>query len=96
MGGQKFADFARPRTAAHGSSASAATSTNQASMNCLWLSAQEMIYDVGGGIPNGRKLKAVVPGGSSTFILSAEEAEQMNMDLIPSASEASSWVPAAL
>src|SRR6202047_3200842 len=41
---------------------------------------RKMIYDVGGGIPNGRKLKAVVPGGSSTFILTAEEAEQMNMD----------------
>jgi len=27
---------------------------------------KKMIYDVGGGIPNGRKLKAVVPGGSST------------------------------
>ena len=26
---------------------------------------KKMIYDVGGGIPNGRKLKAVVPGGSS-------------------------------
>ncbi len=27
---------------------------------------KKMIYEVGGGIPNGRKLKAVVPGGSST------------------------------
>jgi NADH-quinone oxidoreductase subunit F len=25
---------------------------------------KKMIYEVGGGIPNGRKLKAVVPGGS--------------------------------
>ena len=33
----------------------------------------KMIYDVGGGIPNGRKLKAVVPGGSSCPLLSAEE-----------------------
>src|SRR3954469_13775661 len=41
---------------------------------------KKMIYDVGGGIPNGRKLKAVVPGGSSTFVLTAEEAEQMSMD----------------
>ena len=41
---------------------------------------QKMIYDVGGGIPNGRRLKAVVPGGSSTFVLNAEEAESMNMD----------------
>src|ERR1041384_3519027 len=41
---------------------------------------KKMIYDVGGGIPNGRSLKAVVPGGSSTPVLTAEEAEQMNMD----------------
>src|SRR5215475_8869433 len=41
---------------------------------------KKMIYEVGGGIPNGRKLKAVVPGGSSTFVLTAEEAEGMNMD----------------
>jgi len=41
---------------------------------------KNMIYDVGGGIPNGNKLKAVVPGGSSTYVLTAEEAEQLNMD----------------
>ena len=34
---------------------------------------KKMIYDVGGGIPDGRKLKAVVPGGSSTPCLTAEE-----------------------
>jgi NADH-quinone oxidoreductase subunit F len=34
---------------------------------------KKMIYDVGGGIPNGRSLKAVVPGGSSTPILKPEE-----------------------
>ena len=34
---------------------------------------RKMIYDVGGGIPDGRKLKAVVPGGSSTPILTADE-----------------------
>jgi NADH-quinone oxidoreductase subunit F len=32
-----------------------------------------MIYDVGGGIPGGKKLKAVVPGGSSTPVLTADE-----------------------
>src|SRR6267143_398151 len=41
---------------------------------------KKMIYEVGGGIPGGKKLKAVVPGGSSTFILNAEESESMNMD----------------
>ena len=34
---------------------------------------KKMIYDVGGGIPNGRKLKAVVPGGSSVPVLLPEE-----------------------
>ncbi len=34
---------------------------------------KKMIYEVGGGIPNGRKLKAVVPGGSSCPVLTAEE-----------------------
>src|SRR6202161_63977 len=34
---------------------------------------KKMIYDVGGGIPQGRKLKAVVPGGSSTPVLLPEE-----------------------
>ena len=34
---------------------------------------KKMIYEVGGGIPNGRKLKAVVPGGSSTPVLLPDE-----------------------
>ena len=32
-----------------------------------------IIYDLGGGIPDGRELKAVVPGGSSTVILTKDE-----------------------
>jgi NADH-quinone oxidoreductase subunit F len=34
---------------------------------------KKMIYEVGGGIPDGKKLKAVVPGGSSTPVLTADE-----------------------
>ena len=34
---------------------------------------KKMIYEVGGGIRGGRKLKAVVPGGSSTPVLLPEE-----------------------
>jgi len=34
---------------------------------------KELIYDVCGGIRDGRKLKAVIPGGSSVPILSADE-----------------------
>src|ERR1700728_1155362 len=36
-------------------------------------SRRKAIYDVGGGIPNGKKLKAVVPGGSSCPVLKADE-----------------------
>ncbi|HLV95320.1 MAG TPA: NADH-quinone oxidoreductase subunit NuoF, partial [Candidatus Acidoferrales bacterium] len=32
-----------------------------------------MIYEIAGGIPGGKKLKAVVPGGSSCPLLSADE-----------------------
>ena len=34
---------------------------------------KRMIEEVGGGIPNGRKLKAVIPGGSSCPLLKADE-----------------------
>jgi NADH-quinone oxidoreductase subunit F len=34
---------------------------------------KKMIYEVAGGIPNGRNLKAVVPGGSSTPVLLPNE-----------------------
>ena len=37
------------------------------------MSLREIIYDLGGGIPDGRELKAVVPGGSSTVILTKDE-----------------------
>src|SRR4029077_12408112 len=36
-------------------------------------SLRKMIFEVGGGIPNGRALKAVVPGGSSTPVLKSDE-----------------------
>jgi NADH-quinone oxidoreductase subunit F len=31
-----------------------------------------LIYDIGGGIPNGRELKAIIPGGSSVPVLTPE------------------------
>src|SRR5271170_6882040 len=34
---------------------------------------KKMIYDVAGGVKGGKKLKAVVPGGSSTPVLRADE-----------------------
>jgi NADH-quinone oxidoreductase subunit F len=36
-------------------------------------SLRELIYDTGGGVPDGRALKAVIPGGSSFPILRADE-----------------------
>src|SRR6266496_254762 len=36
-------------------------------------SMRDLIYDLGGGIPGGRALKAVIPGGSSTVILKGDE-----------------------
>ena len=36
---------------------------------------RDLIHEVGGGIADGRTLKAVIPGGSSTPILTASEAE---------------------
>ena len=41
---------------------------------------KKMIYEVAGGIRGGRKLKAVVPGGSSTPVLLPEEIENLGMD----------------
>ena len=34
---------------------------------------RDVIYDIGGGIPDGRELKAVIPGGSSMPILTADQ-----------------------
>src|SRR6202451_863863 len=41
---------------------------------------KKAIYEVAGGIRNRRKLKAVVPGGSSTPVLLPEEIETLGMD----------------
>jgi NADH-quinone oxidoreductase subunit F len=41
----------------------------------LGTSLNDLIFEIGGGIPNGRKLKAVIPGGSSVPILTADEVD---------------------
>lgn len=41
---------------------------------------KELIYDICGGIKNDKNLKAVIPGGSSAPILTAEEAMTATMD----------------
>lgn len=45
----------------------------------LGVSLRELIYEYGGGIPGGRRLKAVSPGGSSSAVLTADEAD-ISMD----------------
>jgi NADH-quinone oxidoreductase subunit F len=37
------------------------------------ISMRELVYDIGGGIANGRELKAIIPGGSSTSVLTADD-----------------------
>jgi NADH-quinone oxidoreductase subunit F len=39
----------------------------------LGTSLRELVYDIGGGIPEGRELKAIIPGGSSVPVLTADE-----------------------
>ena len=57
---------ARRRTAARGCSASPATSTSPAFTSCrMGFNLMRMINEVGGGMRDGKKLKAVIPGGSS-------------------------------
>jgi NADH-quinone oxidoreductase subunit F len=41
----------------------------------LGTSLRTLIYDIGGGIPGGRELKAVIPGGSSVPVLTAAEVD---------------------
>jgi len=45
-----------------------------------------MIEEVGGGVPNGKKLKAVIPGGSSCPVLRADECDlAMDFDSVAKA-----------
>jgi NADH-quinone oxidoreductase subunit F len=44
------------------------------------ITLRSLIYDECGGIPDGRRLKAVVPGGSSAAILTADEID-VSMDV---------------
>jgi NADH-quinone oxidoreductase subunit F len=41
----------------------------------LGTSMRELIYDLGGGIPDGRELKAIIPGGSSVPVLTADQVD---------------------
>ena len=39
----------------------------------LGTTLRELIYDIGGGIPGGRKLKAIIPGGSSVPVFTPDQ-----------------------
>jgi len=43
----------------------------------LGTSLRELIYDIGGGIPDGRELKAIIPGGSSVPVLTAANVDAL-------------------
>jgi NADH-quinone oxidoreductase subunit F len=41
----------------------------------LGTSLRHLIYDIGGGIPDGRDLKAIIPGGTSMPVLTADQVD---------------------
>jgi NADH-quinone oxidoreductase subunit F len=41
----------------------------------LGTSLRELVFDIGGGIPDGHSLKAIIPGGSSVPVLTAAEVD---------------------
>jgi len=52
----------------------------------LGISLRKMVYEVAGGIPGGRKLKAVIPGGSSTPVMPASQLDTpMDFDSVAKA-----------
>jgi NADH-quinone oxidoreductase subunit F len=52
----------------------------------LGVTIRELIYDVAGGVPDGRELKAVIPGGSSVPILTPDQIDTpMDYDSIGAA-----------
>jgi NADH-quinone oxidoreductase subunit F len=74
MGGQKYAELGTPK---NGGTRLFCLSGHVARPGVYELpmgyNLKKMIYEVGGGIANGRELKAVVPGGSSVPVLRANE-----------------------
>ncbi|HEY3929779.1 MAG TPA: NADH-quinone oxidoreductase subunit NuoF [Candidatus Koribacter sp.] len=87
MGGQKYADLGTPR---NGGTRLFCLSGNLEKPGVYELpmgyNLKKMIYEVGGGIQNGRQLKAVVPGGSSVPALLPEEIDiAMDFDSVAKA-----------
>ncbi len=76
MGGQAYADLGTPK---NGGTRMLCVSGHVNRPGVyevpLGYSMQKMIYDVCGGIRGGKKLKAVIPGGSSSPVLKADECD---------------------
>ena len=76
MGGQKYAEIGTPK---NGGTRLFCMSGHLAKPGVyelpLGYNLKKLIYEVSGGIPDGHKLKAVVPGGSSVPILTADEVD---------------------
>jgi NADH-quinone oxidoreductase subunit F len=52
----------------------------------LGVTLRELIYDVAGGVPDGRALKAIIPGGSSVPVLTPDQLDTpMDFDSIAAA-----------
>jgi NADH-quinone oxidoreductase subunit F len=80
-GGKAFADLGVPK--AGGTKLTCLTGhVNKPGVYELRLGfpVMQMIEEVGGGMRNGRKLKAFIPGGSSCPLLTAKECEGATMD----------------
>ena len=80
-GGKAFADLGVPK--AGGTKLTCLTGhVNKPGVYELRLGfpVKTMIEEVGGGIRKGKKLKAMIPGGSSCPVLTAEECEGATMD----------------
>ena len=46
----------------------------------LGMPLKTLVYDLCGGMKNGKRMKANIPGGSSVPVLTGEEAEKVNID----------------
>jgi NADH-quinone oxidoreductase subunit F len=89
MGGSSFADIGVERTGTGTRVFSLAGHVNRPGNYELTIGVplSTLIEDFGGGIPGGRALKAVIPGGSSTPILTAEQAGRVLLDYDSMAAE---------
>lgn len=81
MGGKAWADLGIPK--AGGTKLTCLTGhVNKTGVYELPLgfSVEKMINEVGGGMRNGKKMKAFIPGGSSCPVLTGDEAWPLTMD----------------